>query len=833
MTVNTVSRFAVQFGKVRINTAISPNERILTSTSRISAFDSVLPFDVEHKGSILQAISAYFFTQTRDIIANHFIGCLDAQSMLVKSGHVLPLEVIVRATLSGSLWRTYSKHGPAHVEKTWGIRLPDGLRQHERFSTPIVTFTTKAAFGHDEVVTPAAATEHLAAWLSSQGFSEATQPTEGRTSTSPHDLLEQVQYAALRLFERGQEIALKAGLLLLDTKYEFALDANNRLMLVDEIHTPDASRYVDLQEFESGRIEHLSKEWLREIILQRVAEEDASPTPDNHHSVPFILRPLWKNKEFKEDLAAGLSTQYKKLFTRLFPQLTPWDVIAPHLIPWPVDPVVLRGAEAQQRLPSRVLVVGNGGRDFTIASFIEKAAEVDVVYCWPGRESWTGGKKMSLGRLSTEALLQICTQEHISWAVFGPEIPIAQGLAETLRSRGIHCLAPDLKGARLESSKIYTKTILNRAGCPTAESWTTSWSQLKFFASDTPPQSTTSNSAAALSPTLKTILNEYPYVLKYEALAAGKGVCLVNNADERAEAVAHFEKNLPEWLQELSTLAVDTETRQSGEPQFLIEKLLPGKEISAIALCCGEDFALLPYAQDFKRRNNGQAGPNTGGMGSVCPVFLPSQLDAQIRSIFAKTLKTLAQDGHPYRGFLFAGLMVDDNNSAQVLEFNCRLGDPETQVILPGLGRDVLLSMWLTSQNKPWALNPWIHSSAPHDVRHDGLQRCFVVIASPEYPQTSAPRRTLRLPQQWPADCEFIPSGVDANNHTTAGRIGGILATAQQSSAAVGKAYEWVDKIDFENDSPLETSTQSSATKPHFRTDIAFPCMSSEDSAHL
>lgn len=805
----TSSQLEVQFGKVRINTAISKRERILTSTPRISAFDCVLPFDVESKGQILQAISVFFFINTRDIIPNHFIGCLDAQSMLVRSGKVLPLEVIVRCTLSGSLWKTYSASGPAEVRQVFGVELPDGLAQHARFSKPIVTFTTKAAFGHDETVTPAQATLHLEQWLNALNTDEpATATAEDASSIfkSPdqaQNLLSQVTDAALKLFDRGQEISEKSGLLLLDTKYEFALDEKRQLMLADEIHTPDASRYVDLELFRSGKIEHLSKEWLREIV-QREESAFLKNAPEPEKNSPFVLRPFWQSDSFSESLAAGLSGQYKKLFARLFPELTPWDVVSAHLQPWPVDPNSVRSAEARQRLPSKVLVIGNGGRDYTLASFIEKAAEVDVVYCFPGRESWNGGKKASLNKLSSDQLVEFCKTHKIGWAVFGPEIPIAQGLAEKLRTAGIPCLAPDLAGAMLESSKIYTKEILQRAACPTAEAWTAGWAELKSLVEKTDGG----------KPPAHAVLDQYPYVLKYESLAAGKGVCLVFNENERKQAIEHFSENLAAWSADLAGLAVDTYTRRIGEPQFLVEKLLPGREISAIALCHGEEFCLLPYAQDFKRRNDGQSGPNTGGMGSVCPVPLSPELDEQVRDIFRKTLKTLASEGKPYSGFLFAGLMVDDNNFAQVLEFNCRLGDPETQVILPGLGRDLLLNMWLTSLNLPWSGNPWAQNLQPNVVRHDGLQRCFVVVASPEYPNGSAPRRTLQIPENMKAGCNWIPSGVDAGNSTSAGRIGGVLSAAAHKEQAVRSCYNVVPQIRF--------AGENSAI-PHFRRDICFP----------
>ena len=787
---------AVQYGKVRINTSINPEQRILTATHRISAFDCVLPFEVEDKGQILQAISVFFFASTRDIVQNHFLGCLDAQSMLVKSGRVLPLEVIARGTLTGSLWKSYQKGGPQEVLTRWGIELPSGLKQHHRFTMPLVTFTTKAAYGHDELVNFTQAKEHVRQWLLDNKII-----SHEVLSSFSDSLMEQVSESAAKLFHHGQKICAEAGLLLMDTKYEFALDGENKLMLVDEIHTPDASRFVDLKDFEAGHINHLSKEWLREEIQNELLKE--SPvTAAKEQSVPFVLRSFWNKSNFKTELAVGTNKRYQELFHRIFPGMKPWDVIAPHLVPWPIDPTAIRRIEAQQRLPSRVLVVGNGGRDYTLASLLEKQPDVDVVYAWPGRESWNGGKKISLGNIHFDDLVSWCQKENIGWAIFGPEMPIAQGFAEKLREIGVYCLAPDLEGARLEVSKIHTKNILNQAGCPTAESWTIGWNELKQIC------------GSHQNTPMSSLLNQYPYVLKYESLASGKGVCLVLNESDRTQAMKHFELNLPSWLTELDTLPVSTFTKEKGEPQFLVEKLLPGKEISAIALCHGEHYALLPFAQDFKRRNNQQTGPNTGGMGAVCPVSLPDQLEQQIHDIFKRTLKTLKTSGTDYRGFLFAGLMLDEQNNARVLEYNCRMGDPETQVILPGLGRDLVLAMWLTSKNEPWMANPWLNPNSPHSLKHDGLKRCFVVLASPEYPDTNAPSRVLSIPDSWPAQTEWIPSGVDANLTTKAGRIAGVLATAAHEKEAVIAAYDALNTIAFVDDTGL---------KPHFRTDIFFP----------
>ena len=789
----TAQTLKTHFGKVRTNTALSSEHRILTSSNRISAFDCVLPLEVADKGTILQAISVFFFTKTKHIVPNHFLGCLDAQTMLVKSGQVFPLEVIARGTLSGSLWKCYAHGGAERVLAEWGIQLPVGMTQHERLPETLITFTTKAVTGHDVLIRSDKVSHHIRAWLE---LTQAAEPSRADT------LLEQIESSARALFSFGQAQCESCGLLMLDTKYEFALDDSSNLMLVDEIHTPDSSRFISREAYSKGRIEHFSKEWLREKIQAALAAQSLAEQ-EQGRNVPFVLNPIWSDTAWSEQLAHEITLRYSTLFESFFPGLKPWDVTAPHLIPWPLDPVAVRTAESNQRLPSRVLVVGSGGRDYSLAKLFERQPDVDVVYCWPWRESWSEGKLVSLTGLAESELATFCTRQAVGFSVVGPEMPIARGLAETLKQNGIPCLAPDLMVAKLEVSKIYAKEILNQAQCPTAESWTVGWNDLRK-ASTAPKDSSTAS-----------MLHNFPYVIKYEALAAGKGVCLVHSPDDLQKAIVHFENNLSAWMKDLNSVPVETYTRQKGEAQFLIEKLIDGDEISAIALCHGTDFLLLPFARDFKRRNNQQQGPNTGGMGAVCPVALPTELTSQIASIFRQTLETLASQNRPFHGFLFAGLMVDKNLNAQVLEFNCRLGDPETQVILPGMGRDFVLSLWLTAQGQSWDTNPWLSAQGDKkSLNHDGMKRCFVVVASPEYPETSAPLRKLSLPETWPNDIQWIPSGVDSQSSTQAGRIAGVLGTGSSEKDVVAITYNAASMVGFEG---------ASGTRPHYRTDIRFP----------
>ena len=237
-----------------------------------------------------------------------------------------------------------------------------------------------------------------------------------------------------------------------------------------------------------------------------------------------------------------------------------------------------------------------------------------------------------------------------------------------------------------------------------------------------------------------------------------------------------------------------------------------GEEFSAIALCNGEDYRLLPIAKDYKRRNNNQEGPNTGGMGSIAPITLNDPLLSQVKTSFALTLKELTKRGTPYHGFLFAGFMVDKKDCAYLLEYNCRLGDPETQVVLPGLGRDFFAELYMTAKKEPF-LN---YEKSGTIFNHDALTRVFVVGAAPEYPERNSPRRKVIspiMPECNDAQIEFIPSALEENETTTGGRIFGILSSAETKEIAQKRAYETIQTIILKNEEGIEC-------KPHFRTDI-------------
>ena len=300
-----------------------------------------------------------------------------------------------------------------------------------------------------------------------------------------------------------------------------------------------------------------------------------------------------------------------------------------------------------------------------------------------------------------------------------------------------------------------------------------------------------------------------PCVLKYDGLASGKGVFVIRDAGAWSQALAQFTENAESWMSLARAVRCPSATAEAGQPVFLIEECLEGEEYSLVALCNGRDYRFLPVARDYKRRDDGQSGPNTGGMGSVAPVSLAAGLLEQFAQAFQRILAHQLVRGEAYRGFLFGGFMVDNQGQAKVLEFNCRLGDPETQVILPGLADEFLLESVRTAQGHSFF---WPERSGQF-FGHDGRARVFVVGASPEYPLNPAPYRRLRrlegedtLPRD--ATCTLVPSAIEPDGRTCGGRAFGILAEAATIAGARQAAYTEMAHYLLDD------------LRPHYRRDI-------------
>lgn len=295
-----------------------------------------------------------------------------------------------------------------------------------------------------------------------------------------------------------------------------------------------------------------------------------------------------------------------------------------------------------------LFVIGGGGREHALVWHLRRHHPQATLYCAPGNPGIAQhARTLAIPLADLDALAAAAADVGARMVVVGPEAPLVGGLADRLAARGIPVLGPTAAAAALEGSKSFAKTLMRGAGVPTAAG----------VVFDEPDRAAAYIRAQG-----------GPLVVKADGLAAGKGVAVCDDAEEALAAVR--------------AMMVERVFGPAGA-RVVIEDRLVGREVSVFALVDGEAVALLPAAQDHKRLGDGDRGPNTGGMGAAAPVLLPDDLRAQILDrILRPVASAMAAAGRPYRGVLFAGLMLTDAGP-QVLEFNCRLGDPEAQVVLP------------------------------------------------------------------------------------------------------------------------------------------------------
>ncbi|MDR0788466.1 MAG: phosphoribosylamine--glycine ligase, partial [Gemmatimonadota bacterium] len=300
----------------------------------------------------------------------------------------------------------------------------------------------------------------------------------------------------------------------------------------------------------------------------------------------------------------------------------------------------------------KILVVGNGGREHALLWKLKQDMPDAQLFVAAGNGGTTSlATTVSVNGNDMPALAAWAEAEAIDLTVVGPEIPLAAGIVDEFTERGLTIFGPTRAAAEIESSKAYAKSLMKRYGIPTAG--------FEVF--------------TELDPALAYIREKGgPLVVKASGLAAGKGAMVCMTTDEAVEAAR-------------GTLSGEFFGAGAGD-ELVIEEFMEGEELSVFAICDGERFATLLPAQDHKRIGDGDTGPNTGGMGAYSPVSIatPELLDRVSREILSPTLQAMAAEGRPYRGVLYAGLMIT-TAGPKVIEFNCRFGDPETQVVLPML----------------------------------------------------------------------------------------------------------------------------------------------------
>ncbi len=406
----------------------------------------------------------------------------------------------------------------------------------------------------------------------------------------------------------------------------------------------------------------------------------------------------------------------------------------------------------------KLLVIGSGGREHAIAWRLAHSPRVQKVFVAPGNGGTAREPGLeNLAISGVDELAEFARTENIFLTVVGPEAPLADGIVDTFRARGLRIFGPTQAGARLESSKQFAKEFMVRHRIPTA-----------VFA--------TFDDARAAHGYVDA--HGAPIVVKADGLAAGKGVVVAMTADEAHRAI--------------DQILVERTMGAAGS-RVVIEEFLEGEEASFIVLADGVHVLPLASSQDHKRLKDGDLGPNTGGMGaySPAPVVTPQLHARVIREIIRPVLKGMAEEGHPYSGFLYAGLMIDSAGNPRVLEFNCRLGDPETQPILLRLKSDLFK---LIESAVDGRLD---HANAEWDRR----PALGVVLASAGYPDSPKKGDAISGLPSAGEDFRVFHAGTALKGEvlvTNGGRVLCVTTLGDSIGMARRRAYEIVDGIRFE-----------------------------------
>ena len=407
----------------------------------------------------------------------------------------------------------------------------------------------------------------------------------------------------------------------------------------------------------------------------------------------------------------------------------------------------------------KVLVIGNGGRENSLAWALGKSKTIEKIFVAPGNGGTENHPKCHCIEVSAnqrELLFSLCFKESINLVVIGPEAPLAEGLANYLRDKGITVFGPCSKGAKLEASKKWAKQLMKEAFVPTAKYWAV-------------------NNKDEAYKILRTI--KEPLVVKADGLAAGKGVVVPDNLDETKKAIQNsFEGKFG-----------------SAGSEIVLEEKMQGPEVSIFALCDGKDFVLLPPAQDHKRLGEGDKGPNTGGMGAYAPAGLLAENDLHeiSNSIIRPTLEELKKRGIDYRGVIYAGLMLT-MKGPKVIEFNCRFGDPECQALMPLMGQefgDVLYACALGNLAK----SPTLTFSNKYSA--------CVIAAAKGYPENPRGGDPIEIKMKKDSSLEIFHSGTRYNEKkqlvSSGGRVLSIVGYSENFDKAFKKVYESLNKIYF------------------------------------
>ncbi len=416
----------------------------------------------------------------------------------------------------------------------------------------------------------------------------------------------------------------------------------------------------------------------------------------------------------------------------------------------------------------RILIVGNGGRENSIAWALSKNQSIEQIYVCPGNSGTANYKKCICLKPKTgeeKTIIDECQRLQINLVIIGPEVPLAEGLANKMRERGLTVFGPDKEGAQLEASKDWSKALMIENNIPTAKYW-----------------------AAESTEEALEILEEFnqPLVIKVDGLAAGKGVTVCETIEQSKLAIRD---------------AFSGKFGSAGN-KIILEEKIEGPEVSIFALCDGEKLIVLPPAQDHKRLLEGDNGPNTGGMGAYAPAPLINEKDLEdlTELILIPTLKGLKKKNIKYIGVIYAGLMLT-SSGPKVIEFNCRFGDPECQALMPLMGEEFASVLFSCARGEL--------ENAPKLTFNSECSVC-IVAAAKGYPESPQKGDRINIDVDSNSSLQVFHAGTSTDKSdniiTSGGRVLSVVAQGDNFDKAFDLAYSNLKKISFDG--------------MHFRRDI-------------
>ena len=403
------------------------------------------------------------------------------------------------------------------------------------------------------------------------------------------------------------------------------------------------------------------------------------------------------------------------------------------------------------------MVIGSGGREHALIKKLRESRHTDRIYALPGNGGISADAQcVDISAKDVDGVVSFAVEHSIGLAVIAPDDPLVMGMVDALETAGVPCFGPDKKAAVIEGSKVFSKNLMKKYNIPTAD----------YQVFDDPK--------AALE-YLKTA--PVPTVVKADGLALGKGVIIAQTREEALDAV--------------HSIMEDRVFGESGS-QIVVEEFLQGPEVSVLSFTDGKTVVPMTSSMDHKRAGDGDTGLNTGGMGTIAPnPYYTDELASRcMKEIFIPTMEAMNAEGRTFRGCLYFGLMLTDKGP-KVIEYNCRFGDPEAQVVLPLLKSDLVDIMFATR-------NGTLDSA---QVEFTDGAACCIIMASGGYPVKYDKGFKITLPDAVPENVSIYVAGarsLDGELLTNGGRVLGVTATANDLGSAVSEAYKAVETVHFD-----------------------------------